>query len=218
MPGDVGERLLRHPVDHELGLLVEGRQPRRETTPDVHAAVAGDVRGQGRQRAQQTEILEHSGSQPPGDASYLLEALPGSVPHHLQLLGEVGRGLADCSFEPEQDHGEGLPDLVVELPGDALPLALLGGQRLGVAASALRLEPVEHRVEARDQLRDDTGALLCKPLPRCGRVHRGHPGGEPVQGGEAAAEQERVGEEDDGEPDREDDRLRAQHACRDRGR
>ena len=51
----------------------------------------------------------------------------------------------------ERDGGEGLPDLVVELPRDPQTLRLLGGQRSSGRLVARPLQAVEHRIESRGE-------------------------------------------------------------------
>ena len=57
-----------------------------------------------------------------------------------------GRALGD-RVEVQQDAGQDLADLVVEVAGDADPLGLLRGEDAPAALLPLALEPVEHAVE-----------------------------------------------------------------------
>ena len=78
--------------------------------------------------AAEPEVVERLRAQPAGDVAHLLEA----VADRLARLGDLrpaGAAGARGGVELEQDGRQQLPDLVVELAGDAPPLALLRRER-----------------------------------------------------------------------------------------
>ena len=134
---------------------------------------------------------QDAGTQLAGHPSYVVEAGPRALAEQVQFGRSFGRRPVGELLEAEQHDGQALADLVVELLRDALPLGLLGGERLGVAGGPLGLEPVEHRVVAADQ----PGARARPPARRSrgggaaelgGRHRRGSPG-RPARARTAAA-------------------------------
>ena len=88
----------------------------------------------------------------------------------------------------QQDAGQHLPDLVVEIAGDADPLGLLRGEHAPAALLALALEPVEHAVEGADDAADLVVAPDLQALPGPQEVDRLHPLREPPERRERAAQ------------------------------
>ena len=133
VPRDVGQRLLSHAEAGglQLGLQAEVDADRRHVEPGGEAGdprLVVDVGPQGRDQA---EVVEERGPQVERDAADLPErpldqgdALAEPRPH----LGWV-EPLAADHLEVDLDRGERLPDLVVQLPGDVVPLVLLGADQ-----------------------------------------------------------------------------------------
>jgi hypothetical protein len=71
--GDVGQRLLRNTVDHEL-LILGQRQRRLEPSLDLDSRMLAEGGRQRGQRALQPEILERFGTQPARDPANVLGA------------------------------------------------------------------------------------------------------------------------------------------------
>ena len=82
VPGDVGQALLGHAVEHQFGLRVRaaaGRWPSScRTVSPLRPANSVTQRPQ---RAEQAQLLQHAGTQPAGDAADLVEAPPGRLLH-----------------------------------------------------------------------------------------------------------------------------------------
>src|SRR5581483_5341769 len=83
MPRHVREALLRHPVDRQLRLLGQRRQALAEAALDLEAALLREPARELRERAYESEVLEHLGPQLAGDAAHLVERLPHGL---LRLL------------------------------------------------------------------------------------------------------------------------------------
>ncbi len=174
-------------------------------------AGTAEVGGEGLQRTRQTEFVQHTGAQPTGDTTDLVQTGPGGLLHLAQLLQQVGRGLTGHPLEFEQNGREGLTDLVVQLPGDTATLGLLGGQDPGAARGPLVLQPVEHGVEGRDQLGDLRLASDRRTPPRTQQVRRRHGARQALERGEPDPQQQGVGDEHRGQPHRQHRGLREQH-------
>jgi hypothetical protein len=204
----VGQRLLGHAVDDELGLRREVGQARLDVDGDLQARVLGHALAQHVQGAGQPEVVERLGTQHAGDAADLLEAAARGLLGLQDLrAGRVGRVLGGAA-ELEHHAGERLPDAVVELLGHPQALALLGLQRPPHALAALGLQAVEHLVERRGQL-----GGLARAAPdgqaRSGveRVDRAREGGELAQRGERRPQQQQVDGDDHRQAAEEDREL-----------
>nr|WP_232075726.1 hypothetical protein [Phytohabitans suffuscus] len=218
MAGGVGHRLLGDPVDDQLGLLVQPGQVAVEVLPHGHAAVLGGLGGQGAQRADQAQLLQHPRAQPPGDTPDLVEAVAGGLLHLVQLVAQRLGCLVGDPLQLQDHGGQRLADLVVQLLGDAAPLPLLRREGAGGTRGALGLEAVEHRVERADQVGDPGVAGHRGARAGLEQVDGRHRAGEPLQRGEADAQQHRVGHQHRGQAGGEDDRLGEQHRRGDRDR
>ena len=93
---------------------------------DPDARLLGERLRQTLERRHETEVVEHSGAKLDREAAHVLERGNNVLPQ----LGEgragrvVGQRLLE-RLEPEQDRGQRLPGLVVELVCEPLPLQLL---------------------------------------------------------------------------------------------
>src|SRR5919201_1910046 len=105
VPCDVGQALLRDPVDRELGLVGERRQVVGEAPLDPESALVGELARQLGQRADEPEVLEHLRAQLAGDPPHLLQRVAHG---RLRLLAPA------LAFELEQDARQDLADLVVQ--------------------------------------------------------------------------------------------------------
>jgi hypothetical protein len=120
-----------------------------EPSIDEHAALPREARRQRVERARQTELHERVGPQVAGDPAHVLERAPGA----LARLLEVGLvGSPDRLIDLQQDAGQRLAELVVQLAGQPAPLGLLSPHGAARAVAALVLQPVEHLVERLGQL------------------------------------------------------------------
>jgi hypothetical protein len=85
-----------------------------------------------------------------------------------------------------------LQALIVLLPGDALPLAFLGGKSVGAASPPFGLETVQHVVEGSDEVRDVPVAGHGQALSRAEQIDPFHQLGQSVQWSQGRAEQHGV--------------------------
>ena len=83
----------------------------------------------------QAEILEHIRAAAAGRSCDLVQAAADGLLGAVKLLAQLGGRTVDGALQRQQRDGQALADLVVQFPGDALPFALLRGQR-GRAARA----------------------------------------------------------------------------------
>ena len=114
--------------------------------------------------------------------------------------GELDRRLHARRLEPQQQRGQRLVDLVVEVAGDARALLLLRGERGARGPAPLGLEALEHAPEGALEPRHLLG--LAAPVggaaqvgARAGEVGALHLVHQPLQGPEAALEHEHVDED-----------------------
>jgi hypothetical protein len=98
-------------------------------------------------------MFEHLRSQLARDPAHLVERAANGLPRLVELASLLGRCLR-YRVELEEDSGEDLPDLVVEVACNSDALALLGGEDPAAAFLSLALEPAEHSVERRDDTAD----------------------------------------------------------------
>ena len=168
---DVRQRLLRDAVDDELGIRAELRQLRIERAPDDEAGALLDAVAQVAKRRHEPELVEHLRPQPAREPANALERLLGGVERARELVGQRGRCRPREPVDLEQQRGQPLADLVVQLGGHAPALGLLGDQRAEAALATLGLEPVEHPVERRRST-----ASPRTPGPSAGRRRPGSSG------------------------------------------
>ncbi len=118
------------------------------SNPAADARLLRDLLDEGRERGLEPEVVERRRPQPAGEVEQLPHRPRDQAADLAELLDDLGiAALAAHGLEPEQQGGQGLVDLVVEVAGDPLALALLGAQGRVRGAAALGLEPFEHRVE-----------------------------------------------------------------------
>ena len=114
-----------------------------------------------RERRLEPEVVERRRAQLAGQGEQLLHRLVGERPDLGQLAGELRRRLLARRLEAQQQAGERLVDLVVQVARDPGALLLLGGERGARGPAALGLEPLEHAderlVQALDLLRAARG-------------------------------------------------------------
>jgi hypothetical protein len=160
--GDVGQRLLRDAVEHDLDVLVE-RDTSGRASIDEHAALAREARRQRVERARQTELHERVGRRS-RRCGAVLERAPGA----LARLLEVGLvGSPDRLIDLQQDAGQRWPSSSCSSRANAAALGLLGSHGAARAVAALVLQPVEHLVERLGQLAHSLAAARCTGA--CGR-------------------------------------------------
>ncbi len=155
----------------------------------------------------QAQLLQDARPQPARHPPDLVEAAPGGLLRLEQLGPQVGGGVVGGVLQLEQDGGEGLPHLVVQLLRDPPALGLLGGEHPGTARGPLGLQPVEHRVERTGQVRDLAPARHLRAPAGPQQVRRPHHPGEALERREAHPQQEGVGHEHRHQAGHEDERL-----------
>src|SRR5687767_1609467 len=163
MPGNVGQALLRDAVDGELGVGLEVGQGLVEPALDGDAGYAAEGRRQLGERADETELLEHFGAQLTRYPPHFVEGSPNRLLGVIDLVS-VGRGLVGDRVQVQQDAGQYLADLVVEVAGDADAFGLLRGQDAAATLLPFAFEAVEHAVEGDDDAADLVLAKDLEPL------------------------------------------------------
>ena len=119
----------------------------------------------------------------------------------------LGRGLGD-RVQLQQDAGQHLADLVVQVAGDADALGLLRGEHAPAAFLPLALEPVEHAVEGGNDTPDLVAAVDGQTLAGPQQVDRLHPLGEPFERRDRAPQKQAFAITVIDEPADDDQRLR----------
>ena len=154
VPRDVGRDLLVDAIDRQVLLGRQRRQVGREAVPHLQPAVLGEAGGERDQSAAQAELVERLGTQTTGDVAHLLRALARRLAHLGDGVLQLGRRGTAEAVELQDDPGQRLPELVVQLASEPATLALLRGQRPLCALAPLVLEPVQHLVERVEQVAD----------------------------------------------------------------
>ena len=123
---DVGERLLHDSVERSLHVAGQSRLSERGVEVDPNVRLFSERLGQPLERRYEPEVVEHRRAQLYGQAAHVLERAHDVLPQ----LGErrarrvVGQRFLE-RFQPQQDGGERLAGLVVELAGQPASLQLL---------------------------------------------------------------------------------------------
>ena len=192
--GDVGEALLRDAVDHELLLVGQRRHRAVAREAGVDPGALREVLDLRRERRDQAVVVERGRAQLAREVQELLHRLVGEALGLLQLGAQRVRRVHRGRLEAQQDAGERLVDLVVEVLGDPRALLLLAAQHGAAGLAALLLDAGQHVVEARGQLLHLAGGPARRIRAHAGgvevdAVHRAH---EAVHRLEAVADQQRV--------------------------
>ena len=124
VPDDIREALLGDAVDDQL-LLVGQREVPREPPLDLEPSALGDRRAQRQERALEPELVERLRTEPAGDQPDLLRRLTRTFAEaddvFANLLGSAPRKRLATQDQPGQE----LADLVVQLSRNAPPLGFL---------------------------------------------------------------------------------------------
>ena len=148
VPGGVRERLLRDPVEDELDLVGEvgevAAAPRSWSRSPLWRSSSSTWPASAALSPRSSSAVGRSwrASVRSSSIAWLASALVSA-----SSCGELGRRLRTRRLEPQQEAGQRLVDLVVEVAGDPGPLLLLGVERGARGAAALGLQPLEHRAE-----------------------------------------------------------------------
>ena len=197
----VREALLSHPVQDELLVVAERWKVPRERPVDAHVRALGEPLDEVRERGDEPQRVERVRAKLPREAADLLDALPHVVAQTDQLGAQLGGRGRRHAVDLQDDRGQMLAELVVQLGGEAPPLGLSLGERAASAVASLGLEAIEHRVEA---LREDgdlrLGARVRKSLAGTQRIDALHERREADQGRERAAHEDEVHGEHDRQP------------------
>ena len=202
---DVGQRLLRDAVEHELLLVGQLGRVAVPVEGGADAGALAEVRHLGGERGDEAVVVEGRGAEGARERQQLLHRLGRERLDLLELGAQPGRDVERGGLEPEQDRGQGLVDLVVQVLGDAGALLLLGADDGAAALDALLLDAGEHLVEAGGQALDlvrrargGVGALAGRA--RVDALHRRQ---QRLERHEPALEQQGVDEHgaDDGDAD-----------------
>ena len=136
--GGVGERLLGDPVDDQLGVVAEVGEVAlgAELGLDLTARELLDL---ARDRRRQAEVVERGRAQLAGEREQLAHRLVGERFGLGELGLELRRRRLAGRLEAQQQPGQRLVDLVVEVAGDPRPLLLLGAAGPPSRRAAARL-------------------------------------------------------------------------------
>ena len=189
MSRDVRQALLRDAVADQLDVGLEPICLWRNVFDHNRSGRLGELAAQRVERAVQAEVLERIGAQPPRDAAHLVEAGADGLLRVCEFATNLRRSPVDGALEDQQRDGQRLTDLVVQFAGDALALVLLRRQRGRACRRPLRLEPVQHRIERRDQVVQVAGVTIVDAVAAIGRIDSPHRRGEPIQGGKTRSQQ-----------------------------
>ena len=164
---------------------------------DVHVdrqpRVLGDALAEHEQRARQPEVVERLGPQLAGDAAHLLEAAAGRLLRLEHVIPRAVRHVPGDAAELQHDAGQRLTHAVMELLCDPQALALLRRERAADAVAPLGLEPLEHVVEGRAELRGlRVAAAHREPATRLEQVDPARQRGQLAQRRERPAQQQEV--------------------------
>ena len=174
---------------------------------DDDAALIAEAPRQLGQRADESEVFEQFRPQLLRDPPHLLErAADGGLCLLNALTSTCAIGGGE-RVELEQDAGQYLADLVVEVARDPQSLRLLGCQCAAAALATLSLQSVEHLIEGGDRLGHLGAALLDQSLPGLQQVDRSHPLDQPLDGRQRPSQQQKVGDEHRDQADDEVERL-----------
>ncbi len=145
---DVRHGFLRNPVGDELDRVGEPVEIALDLESGSDAPIRVDLLDEGRQGGLQAEVVEGGGAEAPRQVEQFPHRLGGQRARLLELGGDLGIvGGTAQRLEPEEQSGERLVDLVVQVAGDPGPLLLLGAQGRVRSAAALGLQPLQHLVE-----------------------------------------------------------------------
>ena len=192
--GDVGERLLGDPVDHQLLVVAQRRHVAAAAELGMDPGAFGEVADLLAQRRHQAVVVERAGAQLARQVEQLLHRLVGQQLGLAQLPAQRVPRVLGGGLQPQDDRGERLVDLVVQVLGDPLALLLLRAHDGSGSRPPLGLEPVEHPVEGRVQAGHlhRLGAPRVGPAPlgrEVGPLHRVDEVGQGMQHGDDAAAQ-----------------------------
>jgi hypothetical protein len=148
-------------------------------------------------RAEARPRSSSASGQAAGHGAHVVEDALGSA----RALAQQRPGVVavdGAAAQLEQQGGQRLADLVVQLGGQPPALALLGAHGAPRAVAALALEAIEHVVEGGRQVADlGRRALLGQALPGREGIDAAHEGGEVLERRDGAAHEHEVDEEHD---------------------
>jgi hypothetical protein len=194
MSGNVGQALLGHPIEGELGLWFKTGKVVLEPSRDLEAGSLRERRCKRGQGADEAEVLEGLGSQLSRDSPHFVETGSDGLLAFDKLVLERRRRFVGDAFELKEDASHCLPNLVVEPSGDPQPLRLLCSEGPLPAFTALALKPVQHLVEGVHEIAHFSRARGGKPLPRTQKIDMLHAVGKPLERGEAGPEKNKIGD------------------------
>ena len=158
-----------------------------------------------RERGHEAVVVERGRAQRAGERQQLLHRLRGEGLDLLELGAQPGRDVERGGLQAQQDRGQRLVDLVVEVLRDPGALLLLGADDGAAALEALLLDAGEHAVEGGGQALDVARGVRVGGGALAGRqqVDALHRLDEVLERLEAVAQQQRVDQHggDDGDAD-----------------
>ena len=218
MADDVGQALLRDAIDDEL-LLGSQRQVSLEVALDLDARSFSRSVHNASSALCRPSSSSASGRRRRAITRTSSAAWPRCLPQALQIGSELLRGAPGQRLAAQQQPGQQLADLVVQLARDAAALGLLRRQRTPAALAPLALEPVEHVVERLGQRRHLlAGRIDRHPLTRLQRVDRAHHRREPLERSERPVQQDPIRQQHRDEPRQDDPELLGRRRDRHRDR
>ena len=171
MACDVGQRLLRHAIDNQLGLRIELGELLVDRLGHAQPRRLGEAVAQHRQGADESEVVERLGAELERDPADVLEARANAFLDDRDLVVERRLHAGPDPSEAEQDRRQLLPDLVMQLLRDPQPFGLLAREHTPGGIAPLGLEPGEHLVDGERKLtRFDGGLRARHPFARLSEV------------------------------------------------
>jgi len=218
MADRVRERLLRDPVQRKLHCRGETKGVHVDAANELDFGARVEHVDQSLESVGEPEIVEHGRAQLTRDPADLVEILTGQRLRLRQSRLEARRRLLHHILQLEQERGQALPHLIVQLGRDPPPLLFQTADDTRATRTPLELEPIEHLVERPDYRTQLERALDIEPLPRPEQINPPHQLGEVAQRRETNAQQDGVGGQDREQAQRQYQRLIPLHRKRNRRR
>ena len=147
VPADVRERLLKDPVDRGLNVVGQSLRLALVGHADLDPGACREALELRLDRRHQAVVVERGRAQLAGQVQEFLHRLVHEPLQLGDLVHALGRAVMGERLEAQQDRGERLVHLVVEVARQPAALLLLRAHRERAGAAALLLDALEQAVE-----------------------------------------------------------------------